>query len=112
MFSIQTCMRLMHSTQSVKKVRHLRKRRHNRLSPRFCSEVKKYVSPQLTQTLVSLSSPVVPNYGSKPKQGWRMVKKGPRRGDPNRSCVFSTLPLLVWGLSVVWVREKKVDRWY
>jgi len=33
-------------------------------------------------------------YGSKPK-GWRMVKKGLRRGDPNRSCVFSTLPLLV-----------------
>ena len=30
--------------------------------------------------------------GSRPKQGSKM---GPRRGDPNLSCIFPTLPLLV-----------------
>jgi len=56
MFSGQTCICLTHSvysTQSVEKVGYLRKRSHNRLSPRLCTKVKKYVSPQLTQRFVS-----------------------------------------------------------
>jgi len=96
MFFKQTCICLTHSTPSVKKVGYLRKRRHNRLlSPRLCSKVKKYVPPQLTQRLVSLFSQWFPKYVSKPKQGRQTVKKGSHRGDPSRSCVFSTQPLLV-----------------
>jgi len=60
MFSKQTCICLTYSTQTVETVGHLRKRSHNRLLPRLCSKVKKCVSPQLTQRLVSLSSPLVP----------------------------------------------------
>jgi len=35
-------------------------------------------------------------YESTPKRSWLTVKNGPRRGDPNRSCVFSMLQLLVF----------------
>jgi len=36
---------------SVKTVVYLWKRSHNPLSPRFCSKVKKYFSPQLNSTI-------------------------------------------------------------
>ena len=62
---------------------------------RLCSDVKKYVSPQLTQRLVSLPSSVYTSsrsMGQNPKKGGKW-SKGSRQGDPNGSCVFSTLPL-------------------
>jgi len=50
----------------------------------------------ITQRWVSWSVPVVPEYRSKPKQGQRRVKNGQCRGEPNRSFVFSTLPLFLF----------------
>jgi len=38
---------------------------------------------------------VVPKVWVKTQIGSRRVKNGSRRGDPNRDCVFSKLPLLV-----------------
>jgi len=84
MFSKQTCIYLIHSTQSVKKFGYLRKRRHNELlSPPLCPKVTKYVSPQLTQPLVVVYLvQCFPKYGSKPKQGWLMVKKARVEAEP------------------------------
>jgi len=78
---------------------HLRKRSHNWLYYHHGSAIqwRNSCHRSLTQRLVSWSSPVVTKvqYRSKPKQRWRRVKKGSRRGDPNLSCVFSTLFLLL-----------------
>jgi len=51
----------------------------------------------LTQRLESWSIPVISKVWIKTQRRveWRSIKNGSRRGDPNRSCKFSTLPLLV-----------------
>jgi len=45
--------------------------------------------------------------GRNPKKGGEGSKNGSRGGDPNRSCVFSTLPLLVC-LSVRYLRREQI----
>ena len=67
MSSKQTRRCFIHAvyTQSVQMVVCLRKRSHNRFSPRLCSKVKKYLSPQLLADLAQW----FPKFRSKPKQG-------------------------------------------
>jgi len=98
MFSKQTCIYLIHSTQSVKKFGYLRKRRHNELlSPLFCPKVTKYVSPQLTQPLaVVYLAQWFPKCGSKPKQGWRMVKKRRAEAEPEEGLRAKRGPKSDW----------------
>jgi len=94
MSSEQTCICLTpQSTQNV----CLRKRSCNwLLSPRLCTKIKKYLSLQLNTTVGSLIWPSCSqSMGRNPHKGGEGSKNGSHRGDPNRSCVFSTLPLVV-----------------
>jgi len=83
------------TTQTVRKAGYLLKRRHNRLSPRLCTQVKKYVLPQLTRRFISWSSQVLPKAGVEIQTREVKSQKGWRPGGPTLSCTFSTLPQLV-----------------
>jgi len=86
----------------VKIIVYLRKRSCTRLSPQLF-KLRNIWRRSLTQRLVSLSSPMVlsspivlQGMGRDPNKGGKGSKNMSRRGDPNRSCTMSMLPLLVF----------------
>ena len=89
-----TNLRMYHppSTQNVKMVVYLRKRSHKRFSPRLWSEVSNTCRRSLTKRSASDSQ----SMGRNRNNSGEVSKNGPCRGDPNRSCAFSTSPLLVF----------------
>jgi len=63
------------STQSANTDVYLWKQSHNRLLPRLCNEIGLLVAAaQHNGWLVDIAQ-WLPKYGSKPKEGWRRVKK-------------------------------------